>query len=73
MTDEQRAYLELTVRRSPIGSARRIWAAAQLKALAQKPTPTSIPSIPSIDPQIASSTTDNRSYHHTNHQTSREG
>lgn len=40
MSDEERkAYLELTLRGAPEGSARRMWAAAQLKALeAKSPT-----------------------------------
>jgi hypothetical protein len=36
-TDEQRAYLEQTYRKSPEGSARRIWAAAQLAKLQPRP------------------------------------
>jgi hypothetical protein len=40
--DEQRAYLELTYRKAPEGSARRIWAAAQLAKL----TPTAAPCHP---------------------------
>jgi hypothetical protein len=31
--EEQQAYLEQTLRKSPEGSARRIWAAAQLAKL----------------------------------------
>ena len=37
--EEQRAYLEHTLRKSPEGSARRIWAAAQLAQLHPKPKP----------------------------------
>lgn len=35
--DEQRAYLEQTLRKAPEGSARRIWAAAQLAQLQPRP------------------------------------
>ena len=38
-TDEQRAYLELTYRKAPEGSARRIWAAAQLAQLSPNAKP----------------------------------
>lgn len=32
-TEERVAYLEQTLRKAPVGSARRIWAAAQLAQL----------------------------------------
>lgn len=38
-TDEKRAYLEHTYRKAPEGSARRIWAAAQLAQLQHKTKP----------------------------------
>ena len=38
-TEEHRAYLEQTLRKSPEGSARRIWAAAQLAKLSPTATP----------------------------------
>lgn len=37
--DEQRAYLEHTLRKAPEGSARRIWAAAQLAQLSPNSKP----------------------------------
>ena len=37
--EEQKAYLLLTYRKAPEGSARRIWAAAQLAQLGQAPQP----------------------------------
>jgi hypothetical protein len=39
ITDEQRAYLEQTYRKAPEGSARRIWAAAQLAKLSPTAPP----------------------------------
>jgi hypothetical protein len=37
--EEHRAYLEQTLRKSPEGSARQIWAAAELAQLDPRPKP----------------------------------
>lgn len=71
MTPEERiAYLELTYRRSPEGSARRLWAAAQLKTL--HPSDSTRPTGPNR-PTGPAASVNNESYHHTSRPTSREG